>query len=162
MSSNFRLFLNDTRENIHIKVWGDFINLSVHNFIGLTQAQVPKSNQIIVYAEYLNNIYSFKLKLIRKNKKNLNIEIMEYEGEIVPLENNGGTRSGINRRQYNYSSYIPERRFRERRCKNIGKENVLRMRKTSNETQIFLEGQGIVKSKIKKLKFNSKWQISHS
>ena len=93
MSSNFRLFLNDTRENIHIKVWGDFINLSVHNFIGLTQAQVPKSNQIIVYAEYLNNIYSFKLKLIRKNKKNLNIEIMEYKSEIVPLETNGGTRS---------------------------------------------------------------------
>jgi len=87
---------------------------------------------------------------------------MEYKGEIVPLETNGGKRSGIDRRQYKPSSHIPERRFRDRRCKNIGKENVLRMRKTSNETQIFLEGQGIVKSKIKKLKFNSKWQISHS
>lgn len=139
MLSNFRLFLNDTRENTHIKVWGDFINLSALNFRELVQAQVTKSNQIIVYAEFLNHIYSFKLKLIRKDKKNLNIEIMESRKEIVPLETNGGTRSGIDRRKYNYSSYIPERRFRERRCKIIENKNVLRMRKNNNIPQIFLK-----------------------
>ena len=144
MSSNFKLFLHDTKENMHIKVWGDLIGLSAHEFIKIIQAEHPESNQIVVYAEYSNHIHSFKLKLGRKNKKKLGWEIMEYQEEIIPIETNGGTRSGIDRRQYTYSSHIPERRSsRERRCKTIGKNNALRMRKNDKEPQIFLQAKAL-------------------
>ena len=142
MSSNFKLFLHDPKGNMHIKVWGDLINLSAHEFIKIMQAKHPGSNKITVYAEYSNHIHSFKIKLDGKNKKKLGWEIMEYKEEIIPLETNGCTRSGIDRRQYTYSSHIPERRsFRERRCKTIVKNNVLRMRKNNNEPQIFLRAK---------------------
>jgi len=142
MSSNFKLFLHDTKGNMHIKVWGDLINLSAHEFITIIQAEHPESNKIVVYAEYSKHIYSFKIKLDRKNKKKLGWEIMEYKEEIIPLESNGGTRSGIDRRQYTYTSHIPERRSsRERRCKAIAKNNAIRKRKNINEPQIFLQAK---------------------
>lgn len=54
----------------------------------------------------------------------------EAKKERLPLETNGGTRTGIDRRQYFYSAYIPERRSgKDRRKRAFKHSNVIRKRK---------------------------------
>jgi anti-anti-sigma factor len=147
MALNFKLSLHETSGSIHLKLSGDFDDNSAHELIKAIQEHASKSNQVIVHTEYLNHIDSFgidvfknnlrtlyrlsdKLIFVGKNRNRLNSKIIDSKERIVPLETNGGTRTGMDRRQYTYSAHIPERRsFIDRRCKTITGRNVIKIRK---------------------------------
>jgi anti-anti-sigma regulatory factor len=147
MALNFKLSLHETSGSVHLILSGDFGGNSAHELIKAIQEHASQSNQVIVHTEYLNHIDSFgidvfknnirnisrlsdKLIFVGKNRNRLNSKIIDSEERIVPLETNGGTRLGIDRRQYTYSAHIPERRsFIDRRCKNITDGNVIKKRK---------------------------------
>ena len=147
MALNFKLSLHETSGSIHLKLSGDFDGNSAHELIKAIQEHASKSNQVIIHTENLNHIDSFgidvfknnlrslyrlsnKLIFVGKNRNRLYSKKIDFKEKIVPLETNGGTRLGIDRRQYTYSAHIPERRsFIDRRCKTITDSNVIKKRK---------------------------------
>jgi anti-anti-sigma factor len=147
MALNFKLSLHETSGSIHLKLSGDFDGNSANELIRAIQKHASKSNQVIVHTEYLNHIDAFGIDVFKNNLRTLNrlsnklifvgkhrnrlySKIIDSEEKIVPLETNGGTRSGIDRRQFTYSAHIPERRsFIDRRSKTITDRNVIKIRK---------------------------------
>jgi len=67
MASNFKLFLHETRDSIHMKMCGDFDGTSAHELITAIQKHAPKSNQVFIHTEDLNNIYSFGRDVFQNN-----------------------------------------------------------------------------------------------
>ena len=67
MASNFKLFLNETKGSIHVKMCGDFDGTSAHELISAIQNQAPKSNQVYIHTGELNNIYSFGREVFQNN-----------------------------------------------------------------------------------------------
>ena len=48
---------------------------------------------------------------------------MPENTKLKPLKNNGETRSGIDRRQFTYTAYIPERRSGKDRRESLERKN---------------------------------------
>ena len=67
MASNFKLFLHETRDNIHMKMCGDFDGTSAHELITAIQNHAPKSNQVYIHTGELSNIYSFGRDVFQNN-----------------------------------------------------------------------------------------------
>lgn len=67
MASNFKLFLNETKGSIHVKMCGDFDGTSAHELITTIQNQATKSNQVYIHTGELSNIYSFGREVFQNN-----------------------------------------------------------------------------------------------
>ncbi len=67
MASNFKLFLHETGDNIHMKMCGDFDGTSAHELITAIQKHAHKSNQVFIHTEDLGNIYSFGRDVFQNN-----------------------------------------------------------------------------------------------
>jgi ABC-type transporter Mla MlaB component len=67
MASNFKLFLNETKDSIHMKMCGDFDGTSAHELITAIQNQAPKSNQVYIDTGELSNIYPFGREVFHNN-----------------------------------------------------------------------------------------------
>ena len=67
MALNFKLFLNETKGSIHVKMSGDFDGTSAHELITAIQNQATKSNQVYIHTGELSNIYSFGREVFQNN-----------------------------------------------------------------------------------------------
>ena len=67
MASNFKLFLHETKDSIHMKMCGDFDGTSAHELITAIQNHAPKSNQVYIHTGELSNIYSFGRDVFQNN-----------------------------------------------------------------------------------------------
>ena len=67
MASNFKLFLHETKDSIHMKMCGDFDGTSAHELITAIQNHAPKSNQVNIHTGELSNIYSFGRDVFQNN-----------------------------------------------------------------------------------------------
>ena len=90
MATNFKLFMHETRDSLHLKICGDFDGNSAHELINAIKDNAAKSNQIFIDTEDLKNIYPFgrdvfqynlavskmqsnKIVFIGKNQNNFNL-----------------------------------------------------------------------------------------
>ena len=78
MASNFKLFLHETGDSIHVKMFGDFDGSSAHELLQAIQNSASRSFQIFIDTENLNNIYAFgkdvfqnNLRIVNKQSNNL-------------------------------------------------------------------------------------------
>jgi hypothetical protein len=67
MASNFKLFLQETRDSTHMKMCGDFDGTSAHELITAIQKHAHKSNQVFIHTEDLGNIYPFGRDVFQNN-----------------------------------------------------------------------------------------------
>jgi len=67
MASNFKLFLHETSDSIHMKMCGDFDGTSAYELITAIQKYASKSNQVFINTEDLGNIYSFGRGVFHNN-----------------------------------------------------------------------------------------------
>ena len=67
MASNFKLFLHETKDSIHMKMCGDFDGTSAHELITAIQNHASRSNQVYIHTGKLNNIYSFGRAVFQNN-----------------------------------------------------------------------------------------------
>ena len=67
MASNFKLFTHETRDSIHMKMYGDFDGTSAYELITEIQKYARKSNQVFIHTEDLDNIYSFGRGVFHNN-----------------------------------------------------------------------------------------------
>ena len=90
MASNFKLFLHETKDNIHMKICGDFDGTSAHELITAIQKHAHQSNQVFVHTEDLGNIYSFGREVFQNNlgvlKMQLNkvVFVGKHQDSLVP------------------------------------------------------------------------------
>jgi hypothetical protein len=90
MASNFKLFLHETKDDIHMKMCGDFDGTSAYELITAIQNQAHKSNQVFIHTENLGNIYSFGRNVFQKNlrilKKQPNqiIFVGKHKDSLIP------------------------------------------------------------------------------
>lgn len=90
MATNFKVFMHETGESLHLKICGDFDGNSAHELINAIKENAAKSNQIFIDTEDLKNIYPFgrdvfqynlavskmqsnKIVFIGKNQNNFNL-----------------------------------------------------------------------------------------
>jgi hypothetical protein len=90
MATNFKLFMHETRDSLHLKICGDFDGNSAHELINAIKDNAAKSYQIFIDTEDLKNIYPFgrdvfhnnlavskmqsnKIVFIGKNQNNFNL-----------------------------------------------------------------------------------------
>ena len=67
MASNFKLFTHETRDSIHMKMYGDFDGTSAYELITEIQKYARNSNQVFIHTEDLDNIYSFGRGVFNNN-----------------------------------------------------------------------------------------------
>lgn len=67
MASNFKLCTHETRNSIHMKMYGDFDGTSACELITEIQKHARKSNQVFIDTENLDNIYSFGRGVFHNN-----------------------------------------------------------------------------------------------
>ena len=67
MASNFRLLTHETRDSIHMKMYGDFDGTSAYELITEIQKYARRSNQAFIHTEDLDNIYSFGRGVFHNN-----------------------------------------------------------------------------------------------
>ena len=79
--------------------------------------QVEQDNQLLIQAAKIHPLYNTKLELI--------------------IHDNGGNRIGIDRRQFEYTVFIPERRSGIDRRKGFDRRNSIVLRKESERRNIF-------------------------
>jgi len=71
MASNFKLFLHENKDSIHMKMCGDFDGTSAYELITAIQQYAHKSNQVFIHTEDLGNIYSFGKGVFHNNLRAL-------------------------------------------------------------------------------------------
>ena len=79
--------------------------------------QDEQDNQLLIPAAKIRPLYNTKLELI--------------------IHDNGGNRIGIDRRQFEYTAFIPERRSGIDRRKGFDRRNSIVLRKESERRNIF-------------------------
>ena len=79
MASDFKLFFHETRDSLHLKLYGDFDGTSAHELINALKKIPDKSFQIFIDTEDLNTICSFGRDVFQKN---LGIENMRLNDLI--------------------------------------------------------------------------------
>jgi len=67
MASNFKLFLHETKDSIHMKMCGDFDGTSAYELITAIQNHAPRSNQVYIHTGELSNIYPFGRDVFQNN-----------------------------------------------------------------------------------------------
>lgn len=79
MASNFKLFSHETRDSIHLKLYGDFDGTSALELITVLKKIPNKSCQIFIDTGELKNVSSFGRDVLQKR---LGIEGKQSNGLI--------------------------------------------------------------------------------
>ena len=66
MASNFRLFSHETRDSLHLKLYGDFDGSSAQELINTLKKCGPRFYQIFIDTEDLGIIHSFGKNVFQK------------------------------------------------------------------------------------------------
>jgi len=89
MASNFKLFLHETKDGIHMKMCGDFDGTSAHELITAIQNHAPRSSQVYIHTGELSNIYPFGRDVFQNNlgpvkKQSEKIEFVgKHQGSFI-------------------------------------------------------------------------------
>ena len=90
MALNFRIFLHETRDSLHLKLDGDFDGSSAHELFNTLKKHGVGFHQVFIDTNGLKTIYPFgrevfqnKLSSFNKQFRNL-IFIGEYGNKISP------------------------------------------------------------------------------
>ena len=90
MASNFKLFLHEAGDSIHMKLCGDFDGTSAYELITAIQNQAHRSNQVFIHTEDLGNIYSFGrsvfqnlLGVLKKQSKKI-VFVGKHKTSLIP------------------------------------------------------------------------------
>ena len=67
MASNFKLFMHETRDSLHLKLYGDFDGSSAHELINALQHQAPRYYQIFIDTEDLSTVHPFGRSVFQNN-----------------------------------------------------------------------------------------------
>jgi len=67
MASNFKLFLHETRDSLHVELFGDFDGTSAFELFNILQDRAPGSYQVFIDTEGLNTVYPFGRDVFQKN-----------------------------------------------------------------------------------------------
>jgi len=67
MATNFKLFMHETRDSLHLKICGDFDGNSAYELINAIKDNAAKSYQIFIDTEDLKNIYPFGRDVFQNN-----------------------------------------------------------------------------------------------
>ena len=67
MASNFKLFMHETRDSLHLKMFGDFDGNSAYELINTIKDNAARSYQIFIDTEDLKNIYPFGRDVFQNN-----------------------------------------------------------------------------------------------
>ena len=78
MASNFKVFLNQNRDSLHLHMYGDFDGISAYELINILKSHNQKYFEVFIDTNDLNKIHSFgiavfqkKVNLVAKKKINL-------------------------------------------------------------------------------------------
>lgn len=66
MASNFKIFVQRTGQDIHVKLKGDFDGSSAHELINLLESYAGKSARIVVHTSSISSIHPFGLDVFQK------------------------------------------------------------------------------------------------
>ncbi len=67
MAANFRIVTYRNKENVHIKLMGDFDGSSAWELINALRQNCTHANKIIIHTGGLSMIYPFGMKILQKN-----------------------------------------------------------------------------------------------
>ena len=67
MSSNFRIFLHQNSDNLHLKLSGDFDGSSAHQLIRMLKNHNGNARHIYIHTSSLTFVYPFGLDVFKKN-----------------------------------------------------------------------------------------------
>jgi len=71
MASNFKLFFHETKESLHMKLYGDFDGTSAHELINALRNHASRFYQIFIDTEGLNTIHPFGRDVFQNNLGNI-------------------------------------------------------------------------------------------
>jgi len=67
MASNFRIFLHQNKDNLHVKLSGDFDGSSAHELILAIKNHNGNPRNIYIHTGSLSCVYPFGLDVFKKN-----------------------------------------------------------------------------------------------
>jgi anti-anti-sigma regulatory factor len=76
MASNFELFFHQTRDSLHLKLYGDFDGSSAHELLNVLIEHVTDAHQIFIDTNDLNTIHPFGQEVFKKNLDTIHKEFM--------------------------------------------------------------------------------------
>ena len=82
MASNFRMFLYQNSDSLHVKISGDFDGSSAHELIHAIKNHNGNARNIYVHTGSLSVVHSFGLDVFKKNLKADNSSLsLTFTGE---------------------------------------------------------------------------------
>lgn len=85
MASNFRIFMHRNRDNLHLKLIGDFDGSSACELLNMLKENCKGAYKVIIHTGCLNNIFPFGRNVFQRNlcsMNNLSNSIM-FTGEYA-------------------------------------------------------------------------------
>jgi len=67
MASNFRIFFHRNRDNLHLKLMGDFDGSSAHQLINILKEQNGNVNNIFIHTCNLSSMDPFGVEVFQKS-----------------------------------------------------------------------------------------------
>ena len=67
MASNFRIFLHQNSDNLHLKLSGDFDGSSAHQLINTLKNHYGNARNIYIHTNSLSSAHPFGLDVFKKN-----------------------------------------------------------------------------------------------
>jgi len=88
MASNFRIFLHETRDSLHLKLDGDFDGSSAHELFNTLKKHGVDFHQVFIDTNDLKTIYPFGRDVFQKklssfNKKIKNLIFIGENGDKI-------------------------------------------------------------------------------
>jgi hypothetical protein len=71
MAPNFKLFSHETKEALHLKLYGDFDGTSAHELLNTLKTNTSRFGQIFIDTEELNTIHPFGRDIFQHNLRTL-------------------------------------------------------------------------------------------
>ena len=75
MASNFRIFLHETRDSLHLKLDGDFDGSSAHELFNTLKKHGVDFHQVFIDTNDLKTIYPFGRDVFQKKLSSLNKQL---------------------------------------------------------------------------------------
>ncbi|MEA1948975.1 MAG: peptidylprolyl isomerase [Thermodesulfobacteriota bacterium] len=67
MASNFRIYCHQNRENLHLKLMGDFDGTSAYELINILKKYRGIAGRVFIHTCFLSSVHSFGLDVFQKN-----------------------------------------------------------------------------------------------
>lgn len=82
MATNFRIFLRQNKDNLHIRLSGDFDGSSAHELIHAIKNHNGNPKNIYIHTDRLSSVYPFGLAVFKKNCSSAKLtRLLTFTGE---------------------------------------------------------------------------------